>query len=70
MGEKSSHPDLIERRHIILQIMISAVFMAIGINILSSAIIESVAQSISLRIILSMLLIFVPALYLTKYYLG
>jgi len=70
MRDKSPHPNLIERRHIVLQIMISAVFMAIGVNILSSVIIEGVARPISLRIILSMLLILVPALYLTKYYLG
>lgn len=73
MARDDIFPDMIERRHVILQIIASAIFIAIAVGIISSSLVEImniVNISLGLRIILSILIIVGSTLWLTNYYLG
>ncbi|NJE31168.1 hypothetical protein E3E38_08945 [Thermococcus sp. 18S1] len=73
MARDDIFPDMIERRHVVLQIIASAIFMAIAVSIISSSLVEImniVNISLGLRIALSILIIVGSTLWLTNYYLG
>jgi len=68
-----SNTDIIERRHLIIQILITAIVVAMGVNLLSNLISgASLYQMLSIKakIGLSVLLIGTPVIYLARYYLG
>ncbi|AMM53495.1 hypothetical protein [Pyrococcus kukulkanii] len=66
-------PNIIERRHMILQIIISAIFMAIAAGIISTSLVElmnTINLSVGVKVAISILIITLSMLWLATYYLG